>query len=298
MKPFLSQRFHERGIAVCRQRVAGLAEIGRENRVIHADLADVLGDTIDPRASAGVRKRAADELDERAEPCGLLRLFDRQQRRGRHAVRRHHAADAEPLPFLEHQQRFLRRHMTACEHEIVFANRGNHRFRLRQQRAILRDAHERRVRFAGPHLILGVERRHPHHAPPPAGHARHVLDRVHIHAADGQVEIDAAEHFDARYRLARQPREPRGRIEVALQHDRAHPLVFREPRGLEAVERPRHVVGMAVHVNVDRTAQVARGIGTGRLWNRLARRRCTDSERHQQRHEHRSHEGSHPSMIF
>jgi hypothetical protein len=159
-------------------------------------------------------------------------------------------------------------------------------------------ANERRLRFTGANLILGIERRHPDHAAPPAVHAGHVVDGVRVHAANRQVEIDAAEHLDARHRLAREEREAGRRIEVALQHDRAHPFVFRKPRRFEAIERPRHVVRIGVHVNVDGAAQVALDVRTCSLRNRLTRPDGNDGKRHGACNRNEFHAKRHASTPF
>ncbi|PYR22475.1 MAG: hypothetical protein DMF94_04595 [Acidobacteria bacterium] len=62
-----------------------------------------------------------------------------------------------------------------------------------------------------------------------------MLDRRGIHAADGQVQIDAAEHLEAGHLFADHVREPRGRVVVILEDYRAHAVGARQDRRLESV---------------------------------------------------------------
>jgi hypothetical protein len=82
-----------------------------------------------------------------------------------------------------------------------------------------------------------------------------MVDRSGIHAADRKIEIDAAEHFETGRGLSREKREAGRRVVVVLQHDRAHARRARLRRRFETVERSRHVVGIRVHVDVDRALQ-------------------------------------------
>src|SRR5262249_31905904 len=74
------------------------------------------------------------------------------------------------------------------------------------------------------------------------------------------VEIDPAEHLEPRRFLAREVREAGRRVVMILQDDRAHALRARLLRRVDAVDRPRHVVGIGVNVDVDCAAQHARAV--------------------------------------
>ena len=90
-----------------------------------------------------------------------------------------------------------------------------------------------------------------------------MFDRGRVHAADGEVQIDAAEHFDARHFLADDLREASGRVVVVLEDDRAHAAVAGELRGIDGVHRSRGVVGRGVNVDVDGAGE--RPVVTARL---------------------------------
>ena len=128
-----------------------------------------------------------------------------------------------------------------------------------QQLARSRDADERAVLLRVAHLVLGIERRHPDEASPSAGHLRHVLDRRRIHPADRQIEIDPAEHFEARRLLARKIREAGGRLVVVLEHDAAHPSRARQLRARRAHRSSAARCRGRVHVDVDGALEHPRG---------------------------------------
>ena len=96
-----------------------------------------------------------------------------------------------------------------------------------QQRPVARHADERAVLLRGADLVLGIEGREPDDAAPSSGHLRHVLDRRRVDSADRQVQIDAAEHLDARDERSGEIRVARRRFVMVLDDDRAHAAVAR-----------------------------------------------------------------------
>ena len=165
----------------------------------------------------------------------------------------------------------------------MLRDRRNDRFRLGQQRAAARYAHERTILLRVAHLIFSVERRHPDDAAPSAGDLGEVFDRRGVHAADREIQIDAAEHFQTRRLFAREVREPRGRIVVILQNEAAHAFRARQLRDVDAVDGPRHVVGIGVNVDVDRSAEQLRGVAPGAL--RTGARRGASQRGQQRQHD-------------
>ena len=161
-------------------------------------------------------------------------------------------------PSLSGQQALGRRGMARRQHEVVLGDEADHLFHRRQQFAVLRHADERPVLLRIAHLVLGVEGRKPHHPSPAAGHARHVLHGHRIDAADGEVEVDAAEHLNAGHHLPHQVHRPGRGLEVVLEDDRAHLPLRRELGHVDGVDRPGPIVRQVVHVDVDGAGQQAR----------------------------------------
>jgi hypothetical protein len=118
---------------------------------------------------------------------------------------------------------------------------------------------------------LGLERRHPHDAPPSPRHTGHLLDGFHVDAADGAAQINPAEYLEPGHLFANEVGDGCRRLPVALQHEPAHASRASQPGDVERVDSPRLAVRDAVHVEVDRTAQ--RPLGFNGL-GRLGRARC------------------------
>src|SRR4051812_19744374 len=145
--------------------------------------------------------------------------------------------------------------MSRLEHEIAGCNHANDLLDLRKQLAVTRGAHERAVLFRVTDLILRVERGHPHDSSPPARDLRHVLDRRGVHAADGQVQVDAAEYLDARHFLPDNRGQAAGRVVVVLEDDPAHAVHAGELRSVDRVNGSWRVVGVSVNMDIDRAGQ-------------------------------------------
>ena len=139
--------------------------------------------------------------------------------------------------------------------QVVLLDDGDHLLHLRQQLAIFRHRHERPVLFGIAHLILGVEGRHPHHAPPSALHHRHALHGRRIDAAHRQIQVDPAEYLDPRDLLAHHIRQRRGRFVMVLQHQPPHPASLGQLRQIDRVDRPRRAVRIAMRVDIDHAVQ-------------------------------------------
>ena len=72
-----------------------------------------------------------------------------------------------------------------------------------------------------------------------------------VHAANGEVQVDAAEYFNPRHFLAHDVRQRTGRIVVVLQHNRAHSAQPRQLGDINRIDRARTIVRIAVHVDID-----------------------------------------------
>ena len=117
-----------------------------------------------------------------------------------------------------------------------------------------------------------------------------MLDRHSVHPADSQIQIDAAEYVEAWRRLACEIRQARGRVVVILEDDAAHPAGAGLTRGLEAIDRARHVVRMRVDVDIDGAREEPLTLGLPRP---LAAR--TSQDRGQQQRE--TDRGGHSKQI-
>ena len=135
--------------------------------------------------------------------------------------------------------------MAGGEHEIALRDDGDDVLHRRQQFAVPRHRHERPILLRRPHLVLGIEGRHPDDAAPAAGDGRHVFDGGGVDAADGQVQRDAAEHLDTGHDLANQIGQAGRGVVVILQNDRPLLPRLRELGDVDGVDRSRPIVGVS-----------------------------------------------------
>jgi hypothetical protein len=99
------------------------------------------------------------------------------------------------------------------------------------------------------------ERRHPDHFAESACCRCHVLDGGRVDAADGEVQVDAAEHVDPRHLLTDDVGEPRRELVVVLDDDGPHAVRLGLPRGFDGIDGPRAAVRLGMDVNVDSPAK-------------------------------------------
>ena len=163
----------------------------------------------------------------------------------------HHVLNAKPAALFDQHQIFLGGGVARRQDQFVPGDHREDFFDFRQQLPVPRHAGERQIRSGVTPDILGIQRRHPDHAPPASGHLHHFLDCGWIDAAHCAAEADPAEHLQPRDLLAREVSQHRGRFPVALQHQAAHAHGFRQLRDLDPVHGPRLAIGKGVHVDID-----------------------------------------------
>src|SRR5262249_53453817 len=152
-----------------------------------------------------------------------------------HRVGDHDMLNTLSLCLAYEHETFLGGGVPRSEHETMFGNRGDDRFRGRQQLAVLRDADERTILLGKTDLILGVKGGHPHQLAARTSRRSHVLNCSRIHPANREIQIDAAKYFDPWYLFANDVSESGGVLVMVLQHDGAHPVRSRLLRGFDAV---------------------------------------------------------------
>ena len=103
-------------------------------------------------------------------------------------------------------------------------------------------------------------------------------------------QVDPSEHFEARRLLAREKRQSGRWVVVILEDESAHPARASQLRGIDAINRTRHVVGIGMHVDVDGAAQHANGVLCGILLTggRLAGGRRDNEPNGERRRGHRA----------
>ena len=87
-----------------------------------------------------------------------------------------------------------------------------------------------------------------------------MFDRGGVDPADRQVQRHAAEDLDTGHDRANEIGQAGRRVVVVLEDDGSLLPRLREPGRLNGVERPRTVVGIAVHVDVNRAFEQSRAI--------------------------------------
>ena len=141
---------------------------------------------------------------------------------------------------------FLRRHVAGREHQLVLRDRWRSRLSSPAAAAPLRDtltngrfSFEKRTWFSASNVDIQTMR------PQPPATCVMCSTAAAIHAADGEIEVDAAEHLEAGRRLAREIGEAGGGIVVVLEDDAAHaasrarawPLRARRPSAARCRDR-------------------------------------------------------------
>ncbi len=84
-----------------------------------------------------------------------------------------------------------------------------------------------------------------------------MLHGCRVHAANGEIQIDAPEHLHPRYLFSHHVDEAGSRFVVVLEDEATHAVGTREHRRFESVQGSLSVVGKAVNVNIDRAADGA-----------------------------------------
>ena len=98
---------------------------------------------------------------------------------------------------------------------------------------------------------MGVVGGHPDEAAEVAGGERHLLYGDRVHAADGEVEVDATEGENSGDLLLDEIGHIGGGLVVVLVDDGAHAAALRELGEVDGVDAARGGVGRSVGVNVD-----------------------------------------------
>ncbi len=76
-----------------------------------------------------------------------------------------------------------------------------------------------------------------------------------VHPTHGAIQGDAAEHFNTRGLLPRQPGKPGGGIIVILQHQPAKAAFFCQFHQRQRINRSRYAVRIGMRVNVQHAGE-------------------------------------------
>ena len=233
--------------AVGVERIAGLAEIAREDTEFGTDLADTL------RIEGGRVGIGFDpfEFEISAEPGGFLHLGDGHTDERIHSVSDEDILNALAARFADEEEGFGRGGVAGFEHEVVPGDDGNHFHHFGHEVAVFGDARERAVLAGGSDLVFGIERGHPHHFPVASLDLGHKFDCGGIDAADSEVERNAAEDFDAGDLFADHVGERSGGLVMVLEDERTHAAGLGEAGEVDGVDGTRGAIGAGMGVHVD-----------------------------------------------
>ena len=120
--------------------------------------------------------------------------------------------------------------VTGCEHQVVLGDQRDNFLYFGQHLAGSRHAHERPIGLRrGLHLALRVESRHPDHLSRCSPDLRrHELHRRRVDPAIWPVQNNTAIHEEVRNLQAKVVHQPRGRLVMVLDHERAQTASLRD----------------------------------------------------------------------